>query len=442
MRLKIKDEIDVPENEPFKNDLFKRKSQIERLTKIASTVEHPYVLCLNGSWGSGKTTFIKLWKQHLEDNGNRTVYYNAWQNDFSQDPFVDIVSEIANHAEERKPELLEKAKKLGSYLLRKSLPAGAKLLSAGLVDISDFADEAIGGYAEKLVEDGIDQYERSKESAVSFRKTLESLPEKHLDGGTKNLIFFVDELDRCRPTYAVEVLERIKHFFNVNGIIFVLSLDREQIKHSIKSLYGAGIDAESYLRKFIDVQIDLPFPEKRQFVRAILQELGLDRRLQSDYGLLGDVAGIIIVLDKAMKTNARELSQIINLFNLCWDFIGQDSSYWRIGIFIQFLKIKNPDLYKRYTNYDITPEDLVRDTGLASLRDGDVNIFKPLKIEIEFTLTEQKKAQQRIDWYKDDEIVQRNVDYFKHLAIGGRADQKDCVQDIKEIIDHITYIGE
>ena len=80
----------------------------------------------------------------------------------------------------------------------------------------------------------------------------------------KTVIIFVDELDRCRPSYAIELLERIKHLFNIGGLVFVLALDREQLGHSIKAVYGNGIDSDGYLRRFVDFEYQLKNPEKKK----------------------------------------------------------------------------------------------------------------------------------------------------------------------------------
>ena len=71
---------------------------------------------------------------------------------------------------------------------------------------------------------------------------------------------FVDELDRCRPSYSVELLERIKHVFSVKGAVFILAVDRDQLLSSISGVYGSNIDAPRYIRKFIDWNFSLPNP--------------------------------------------------------------------------------------------------------------------------------------------------------------------------------------
>ena len=88
----------------------------------------------------------------------------------------------------------------------------------------------------------------------------------------------IDELDRCRPSYAVELLEVAKHLFEVEHIVFVLAINRAQLAHSIRALYGIGFDADGYLRRFVDVDFVLPEPDRDQLIRALLGDIEIPQR--------------------------------------------------------------------------------------------------------------------------------------------------------------------
>ena len=89
------------------------------------------------------------------------------------------------------------------------------------------------------------------------------LAESH---GQHPLVVVIDELDRCRPSYAVELLKAAKHLFAVDGVVFVLALNRSELSHSIGALYGGKFDATGYLRRFIDVDFRLPDPDRAAFI--------------------------------------------------------------------------------------------------------------------------------------------------------------------------------
>jgi predicted KAP-like P-loop ATPase len=82
MKIKLK-EFDVNSKDPFENDLLNRKESAEILTQFVSRLDEPYVIALNSEWGTGKTTFLKMWKSHLELQKFNVIYFNAWENDFN-----------------------------------------------------------------------------------------------------------------------------------------------------------------------------------------------------------------------------------------------------------------------------------------------------------------------------------------------------------------------
>ena len=71
------------------------------------------------------------------------------------------------------------------------------------------------------------------------------------------LVIFVDELDRCRPDFAVKLLERIKHYFTDEQITFVFSVNIEELVKTIQCFYGEKFDANRYLGRFFDMVIKL-----------------------------------------------------------------------------------------------------------------------------------------------------------------------------------------
>ena len=105
----------------------------------------------------------------------------------------------------------------------------------------------IGQIISSLIEDKLTSYQNVKESIKVFRGTLENIAESLSEEKGHPLIVIIDELDRCRPSYAVELLENAKHLFSVDHIVFVLAVNRSELVHSVKALYGDGFDALGYL---------------------------------------------------------------------------------------------------------------------------------------------------------------------------------------------------
>ena len=101
MKSKLEDPKIEIEN-PFKNCKLNRLRYGEILTQVVSTYSDGCVMAINGKWGSGKTTFVKMWKQHLENSGFKTLYFNAWEDDFISDPLVGLVAKFKKIEEPKK----------------------------------------------------------------------------------------------------------------------------------------------------------------------------------------------------------------------------------------------------------------------------------------------------------------------------------------------------
>src|SRR5262249_53229542 len=123
-----------------------------------------------------------------------------------------------------------------------------------LAAIKDEISKDVSELASAYIDQRLASYRNDMQALEDFRKFLEGVATQ----GDKPVIFIVDELDRCKPSYAIEVLERIKNIFSVKGVVFVLVLNREQLAESIRWIYGSGVDAANYLQKFIDVECVLP----------------------------------------------------------------------------------------------------------------------------------------------------------------------------------------
>lgn len=263
MNLRTKEIVPQPAD-PFKDDLLNRKCYANVLTNIIKQTGSGFTLSINADWGYGKTTFVKMWEAMLQSEGYKTIYFNAWETDFVADPMLALIDGLRNGI---KAEDLPAEK----YQLTKAfLTAAIKLVK--LVPqwriIGEVAEVFQEGVNDCKKDDNELQQNESYQKLISdFREQLASFANEV--GGNKPLLIFVDELDRCRPDYAVQMLERIKHFFSIDNIIFVLSVDKHVICESIKAIYGGlNIDTEAYLRRFIDLEFSLPNPSISDFISA------------------------------------------------------------------------------------------------------------------------------------------------------------------------------
>jgi hypothetical protein len=295
-------ELEIPAASPFTNDALERKGPIEKLTTLVESTEQPFVLSVEAPWGWGKTTFIGMWKAHLESKGHVCLYFNAWENDFVTDPLIALVGEIKSVVEStsdgKNPgsivrKTLTHLQTLGGALAKKSAPilikaAATKLLgSDAMKEVSETISESAGEVADFLSETAkrqIEHYEEEKKSIRGFRDTLKELAAKVTEKQTKQkqIIFFVDELDRCRPDFAICLLERVKHLFNVHRVVFVLAVARAQLNQSVRALYGLESDSDGYLRRFIDLAYSLAPPTPKRFAETLYLRFGIEECFKSE----------------------------------------------------------------------------------------------------------------------------------------------------------------
>lgn len=246
----------------WSDDLLERKVRADFLSNYLNE-DICRVLNLDSPWGAGKTYFLKNWKlQLLEENQRPVVYFNAWENDFLGDPLLSLVSVIRDQLSTQSgatssvkksvKEFTKRAGELAIAIAPSIIKAGAKKhLGDDFLDILD--GEASAETAEKFVEKILNKNHETLNAVEHFRESLTKLFKSVSNKSNGKPVFiFIDELDRCRPTYAIELLERVKHFFAIEGCRFVIATDTDQLAHSICAVYGNGFASKRYLKRFFD----------------------------------------------------------------------------------------------------------------------------------------------------------------------------------------------
>lgn len=269
----------VDASDPFADDLLDRKPSIETLSEFISHIESPYVLALDAPWGSGKTTFVRMWEAHLKGLGHTALYHNAWESDYADDPLASLISDLTEGiADSRDQGLGTEIKRKANAVLRWIAPHAVRIITHGILDLDDDnVESALAEASSDASLEAVGRFERAREATDDFRRCLSKLSnqaERH------PVVIFVDELDRCRPSYAVELLERVKHLFSVPGIIFVLSIARTPLISSITQLYGENYETRRYLHRFIDATYTMPQPSTARYSSSLIESLGIDAQLK------------------------------------------------------------------------------------------------------------------------------------------------------------------
>lgn len=356
-------------NPDFIGDKLERKQTIINLTEIVKNSEEGFVLSVNAPWGSGKTTFINFWKAYLEKEGFKTIYFNAWESDFSKEPLLVLLSKITSELKPTNIDKVDKVKKVGIKIGIAALAIGVRAATAGVLKLEDFSgeetDRAIADVASKLVEDKLNSLTAEASLQEQFRNALEDLATEAIaDTERSKLVFFIDELDRCRPTYAVELLEAVKHFFSVDNIVFVLSMDKKQLGCSISTMYGSGMDTEAYLKRFIDLNYDLQMPSNEKFIEYLFEYYGFNSffsqiKLENDYDAKPLVA--LKYFCEQFEFKPRDIEHIfIQLTTIFLTDNKKHISYYVFIIFLITLRAKDRNYYLRIMKKEMLNGDVFK----------------------------------------------------------------------------------
>lgn len=307
----------------FLDDKIGRNSKVFKFISLINRIETSCSISLDSSWGSGKTIFVKQVKMVLDSlnsfkkksdfteeqedsiknkfsqlvdkyisvesiKPHVCVYYDAWENDSDTDPLISLAYKIA--------------KDFSCEYVFENAPKVQEIVSSSLktivsritnIDVNRIYDDC--HFTNKL-----EEIEKTKSLEQTISEMFDSLLPEHGD----RLIVFIDELDRCKPTYAVKLLERIKHYFTNPKITFVFSTNLQELGNTIKKMYGSDFDADRYFDKFFDLRLSLPQIDIEQY----LNNLGyLSHELKTN---------VLVKIFKKYSFSMREICRFLKIYEL------------------------------------------------------------------------------------------------------------------------------
>ena len=360
-------DIDIPEGNPFEQDQLDRQEAVYTLTHLVGNIEGPCVLAVDAPWGAGKTTFLKIWTQHLRNRGFPVVEFNAWETDFSEQPFVTLSSELTEGLRKcaGKPlgGKIDALKKTAKEVVRYIAPGAIRVATAGIPIVGSVLGVVLASYSKEK----LSQHQEARKSVVNFKRVLQDLAAALSEANGKHpLMVMIDELDRCRPSYAVELLEVAKHLFSVDGIVFVLAVNRSELANSVRALYGSGFDAEGYLRRYFDVDFVLPEPEHSAFINALLRATQIEPRYLkpevTNYSSesFQNLRTMLLAFFGPSDLSLRTVAQAVHRLGLLFASLRSDELDHALATTVALiLRTIDPDLYHRFNRGDATDLDVV-----------------------------------------------------------------------------------
>lgn len=261
----------------IKDDMFNRRDAIRDFIQALDMIEGNAFISLDARWGEGKTFYVRQIEKTLEYIVKKTwgepgvaddlkpyfensvldsitleesylpIYYNAWLYDNHNDPLLSLLFVIVKKCKKYLDTKLDSGT-VGEKIFS-LLPSISKTIKK--VDLSVEPKQVVEAFNGKDILNKI-------KTAEEIREKVKEILDAVIVGDAQKLVIFVDELDRCKPSFAIEMLERIKHYFDDERIIFIASINKEQLVHTISKYYGVGFDSTGYLNKFFDLNVYMP----------------------------------------------------------------------------------------------------------------------------------------------------------------------------------------
>jgi hypothetical protein len=392
-----------------------------------------FVLNIDSPWGFGKTFFLNRWKTDLEKADHLVLTFNAWENDFSKDPLLSFLSEISSQLAQKLKEdsggsegagasrnavNFQKMRQKSIALLKNHGPNAALRLAffaatglpplwAGTTGSVDGGEQTEGegassvppvdGFISNQSYDLFQEENARKQAVDDFRDELtvliQSIKEHHnaFNRYYKLPVFIlIDELDRCRPDFTIELIEMVKHIFSVDDLFFVFATDGEQLQASLAGLYGERFDAELYFKRIFTREMHLRRPDNGQFTRSLIAEYSILREENSVHWLINvtahqrDIEAFIsdfVWVADAFDLTLRDQHQLAASFDSVFrfrQFNGQKTCTAITLILLVFWQ-KRKELFKRLLN---SPESFTGEIPLADhLRQHFAHFDPALKVE-------------------------------------------------------------
>lgn len=304
----------------WSTDLFSRRAEADLLIRYIDAVsarpplredKKGYTISIDADYGTGKSFFLRRLADTLAID-HAVAFVDAWQDDLADEPLIAIIStlkralgrliETDKDVEGRWKAVASKTGQVTKIVAKGLLKKGLGLLITGaaveaaehvMSEVSEEANEGITDVTKDvsssafdaldkadpvgLIAERIASFEAGRRAVDELKIRLSQLVETLEGKGVKlPIVIIVDELDRCRPTYSIKLLEEAKHLFDVSGLVFVFGMHSDQLAHSVSAAYGPGFDGKAYLRRFIDREYTLSYPNIEPLINHIIKQRGID----------------------------------------------------------------------------------------------------------------------------------------------------------------------
>ena len=413
--------------------------------------------------GNGKTTFLKMWAQHLRNQNHAVVEFNAWETEFCKNPFIALFSEleIALTQNDNSVGKYSQIRAVGKDIFEEIISAASKInaISVGYAGLN--VGIGIGSNSDSVTDENIIEYKDVIKLLKNFKSLLEQTASKLYELEYKSLVIVIDELDRCRPSYALELLENARHIFGVKDIVFILGINRAQLEYSIEALYGSKFDAQEYTRRYFDLDYKLPSPSRNDFIDNIISKTNIQNYFNSnnEISVIGDFNIVKQMLDIFFiesNISLRTIEQTMQRLGVVCTLLKKDTyTYITVAVVVLILKTIDSDIFNDFVVGNISDlelvDKLVSKKRINQSNEYAINCFEAVIIVIamHINLSIQKEPD-KSPLYKHYKKLSLNVNNPENLSypgtIIGMADiinNIHCVRKgITSTLERIEFVSE
>lgn len=386
--------VEIGDRDGFKDtDIFGYEEFGRKLAALVESLEGPSVISLDGDWGSGKTVFVKQWAGLLRNRGSAVIYFDAFSADSGDDPLFDVASHLfaaAPDGEQRK-DFAESAVALARELASVAAGVGLRVMTGGVIGESELGRlvASLANAKKTAADSGKEESEafrsrvegaRSRATALSgFQEKLtalvDELREDALNQATdatgtssdRPAVIVVDELDRCKPTYALNLLENVKHVFDVENICFLLVTHFDQLGHVVSREYGIT-DFKKYLEKFFHARFHLPdvMGSNQQDKRTVYCNYLWKQVFANKQEMPSSAASVIREVARHHRWSLRRLQQVTRNVWICLAATGMQRPVNDVVLAVVCsVNLLDPELYSRMRNGRASCEAVLKCIGVS-----------------------------------------------------------------------------
>lgn len=313
-------------------DFLNREKTIDNIMKIINASSNSIAFDIEGVWGIGKTFLLDLLKDKLNElNQNKPQYlvlsYNCWRYDYYEEPLIAIISSIIASFEDPYKDVLSSFKKTSKDKIISIFKgiASSFLKNKIGVDLIGVYDDYKTNYSDdKAKKYEFDYYQGFTKAISDVRNQFAELAKDY------KIILIIDELDRCLPSYAIKVMERIHHLFEeINNTVVIYSLDRSQLENTIRNIFGTDVNSAEYLKKFIDFTITLDTGNAEDFRKHFSPSLiaTIDSHFDTEGVSSEDLKVTNDFFSKILSSlEIRKVKKIIQKIELIFNLILKDEN--------------------------------------------------------------------------------------------------------------------